>query len=149
MLRNTFAIVSGLFATMIVITFVELANARLFFPAPSGMDWTNKQAVAAFAVSLPIAALLVVLAGWLLGAFVGAAVAARLSTRPLLAGLVIGALVVAGTLLNSLEIPHPTWVILTGTLLPIPVAWLAAHCARPKLLRLPESKAWPKDAKAD
>jgi hypothetical protein len=69
MLRNLFALISGLFAMMIVITFIELANAKFVFPPPAGMDWNNAAAVAAFAQTMPTSALVIVLLGWLLGAF--------------------------------------------------------------------------------
>jgi hypothetical protein len=143
MLRNTFAIVSGLFATMIVITFVELANARLFFPAPSGMDWTNKQAVAAFAASLPRAALVVVLAGWLLGAMAGAAVAAALADRHRrICAALIGVAVVAGVIQNAMAFPHPTWITAAGVLLPLPLAWLAEKLVPPRYRRGDDAPVW-------
>lgn len=127
MLRTLFAIVSGVFAMMIVITFVELANIKLFFPPPAGIDWKNPEAVAAFASSLPAGAMAVVVSGWLLGSFIGAAVATRIAIRYQLAcALFVGALVVAGVIHSAMTIPHPTWVIVAGTLLPLPLAYLAA-----------------------
>lgn len=130
MLRTLFALVSGVFAMMIVITFVELANAKFFFPPPTGMDWKDAAAVAAFAASMPAGALAMVLFGWLLGAFVGAVVAARITLRHRLpCALLIAALVVAGTIQSALTIPHPTWMVVAGVLLPWPLAWLAARLA--------------------
>ena len=127
MLRTLFAIVSGVFAMMIVITFVQLANIKLFFPPPAGIDWENPAAVAAFASSLPTAAMAVVVSGWLLGSFIGAAVAARIAVRyQLTSALLIGALVVAGVIHSAMSIAHPTWVIVAGVLLPLPLAYLAA-----------------------
>ncbi|MEO7251432.1 MAG: hypothetical protein ABIW30_02350 [Arenimonas sp.] len=127
MLRTVFAFISGLFATMIIITFVELANAKFLYPPPAGLDWSDMRAVAAFAASLPTAAMALVLSGWLLGAFVGAAVASRIALRHKLpCALLIGAVVVAGVIDSGLSIPHPTWVIAAGVLLPIPLAYLAA-----------------------
>jgi len=143
MLRTSFAIITGLFATMIVITFVELANARLFFPAPPGMDWSDKQAVAAFAASLPIAAMLVVLLGWLLGAFIGAAVAAALADRyRRVCASLIGVAVIVGVVQNSLEIPHPTWLTAAGLLLPLPLAWLAEKMVPPRYRGGDEVPVW-------
>ena len=128
MLRTLFAFLSGVFAMMIVITFVELANARIFFPPPPGMDWRDAEAVAAFASSLPTAAMVVVLAGWLLGAFVGAGVAARIAQLYRTeCALLIGVLVVAGVLHSATAIQHPSWVIALGALLPLPLAYLASR----------------------
>ena len=130
MLRTLFAVVSGVFAMMIVITFVELANAKFFFPPPAGIDWNDAAAVAAFAASLPAAAMAMVLSGWLLGAFIGAAVAALIATQHRLAcALVVGGLVVAGTIQSALSFAHPTWMTAAGVLLPLPLAYLAARLA--------------------
>lgn len=127
MLRTVFAIISGVFAMMIVITFVQLTNIKLLFPPPAGIDWNNPEAVAAFASSLPVAAMAVVVFGWLLGSFVGAAVAARIAVRYRVASaLLIGALVVAGVVHSVLTISHPTWVVAAGMLLPLPLAYFAA-----------------------
>ena len=127
MLRNLFALVSGLVAMMIVITFIELANAKFVFPPPVGIDWENAQAVADFARSMPTTALLIVLLGWLLGAFAGASVAARLAgSYKLWLALLIGLLVSAGVVHSALTIPHPTWMIVLGVALPPLLAWLAA-----------------------
>jgi hypothetical protein len=131
MLRTLFAFVSGVFAMMIVITFIELANAKFFFPPPAGMDWRDAGAVAAFLASLPVAAKILVLAGWLLGALVGATVAARIAERHRLAcALGIGALVVLGVLDSARSISHPAWMIALGVLLPLPLAWLGAQLAQ-------------------
>lgn len=130
MLRTLFAVVSGVFAMMIVITFVELANAKFFFPPPAGIDWNDAAAVAAFAASLPTAAMAMVLSGWLLGAFVGAAVAALIATQHrVTCALVVGGLVVAGTIQSAMSFEHPTWMIAAGVLLPLPLAYLAARLA--------------------
>ena len=100
------------------------------------MDWADSQAVAAFAASLPTAAMAVVLAGWLLGAFVGAGVAAGIAERyRQTCALLVGALVVAGTIHSALSIPHPGWVIAAGVLLPLPLAYLAARLVQKGLAR--------------
>jgi hypothetical protein len=127
MLRTMFAVVSGLFAMMIVITFVELANAKFFFPPPAGLDFTNPDVLASYAASMPIAALAVVLFGWLFGVVVGAAVAAKIAIEHrVLCALAIGATDTVLTALNAMSIPHPAWVIATGVLLPLPLAYLSA-----------------------
>ncbi len=127
MFRTIFAVIAGLFAMMIVITMVELANAKFFFPPPPGLDLTNADAIAAYAATMPASALAVVLFGWLLGAFVGAGVAARIALRNrTTCALLIGAIDVGLIGLNAMSIPHPPWVIASGLLLPIPLAWLAA-----------------------
>lgn len=127
MLRSLFALCAGLFAAMIAITGVELANAKWLHPVPPGFDFRDPAQVQAFVAAMPTSALALVVAGWLLGAFAGGAVAARLDERrPWLPATLVGAFIAIGTLLNAQSIPHPAWVVAMGTLLPVPVALLAA-----------------------
>jgi hypothetical protein len=65
-----------------------------------------------------------------------------LANHRFIAGLIIGAFVVAGTIANASEIPHPQWMIAAGTLLPIPLAWLAARLVPARPLPPPEVKRW-------
>lgn len=128
MLRNAFAFISGVFASMIVITFVELADAKFVHAPPPGMDFKDPAQVDAFVASMPMAALAMVLGGWCLGAFVGGGVAARLAqTHRIALALSIGALVVFGVAMNAAQVHHPAWVVGGGLLLPLPLAWAAAQ----------------------
>jgi hypothetical protein len=52
--------------------------------------------------------------------------------------VLVGAFIAVGTLLNAQALPHPGWVVAAGTLLPVPVALLAAALVR---------KAWPAPGK--
>lgn len=126
MLRNAFAIVSGLFAMMIVITFTEMLNVKLF-PLPPGLDPNAATDLPRIVAAMPLAARLMIVGGWCVGALAGAAVAARLATHRLPAALLIGAWVTIGTWLNARAIPHPAWMTVTGIVLPLPLAWLATR----------------------
>ena len=131
MLRSLFALCAGLFAAMIAITGVELANAKWLHPVPPGFDFRDPAQVQAFVAAMPTSALALVVSGWLLGAFAGGAVAARLDERqPWLPAALVGAFIAVGTLLNAQSVPHPAWVVAMGTLLPVPVALLAARIFR-------------------
>lgn len=131
MLRTIFAVIAGLLATMLVITVVELASSKFLFPPPPSLDYTDMAAVNAFVASMPVAAILVILAGWLLGTFVGAFVTAKFAVKfRLPAALLIGAFIVVATAMNAMNVTHPTWMIVAGLLLPIPVAYLAARLAQ-------------------
>lgn len=142
MLRTLFAIVSGLFAMMIVVTFTGLVNSRLF-PLAEGGDPTASLAI------LPLVAKLMIVAGNCLGPMLGAAVAARLAERRWLVALLIGAAATALNFSNGLGVPYPVWMLWAVTLPPLPLAALAAYWLTPKTLPPPEVKVWPKNAKAD
>ena len=127
MLRNLFAVISGLFAMMIVVTFIQLANIKFFYPPPPGMDFTNPEVIAAYAATMPWPALAIVVTSELAGAFVGAFAAASISREHKMAcALAIGAVDMLSVAMNATSIPHPTWAIVAGIGLPLPLAWLAA-----------------------
>ena len=131
MLRGIFALAAGLFAAMILITGSGLLSAKWLFPPPPGLDLRDAAQVAAFAASLPLAALLWILGGWLFGALVGGLVSARLAGQYELAPpVLVGLFIAAGTLLNAQSIPHPSWMVALGVLLPIPAALLGARLVR-------------------
>lgn len=131
LLRNLFAFVSGLFATMIVVTFVSMANARLVYPAPAGIDLNDVAAANAFIAGMPLAALLLLVLAWVGGAFAGGFVTARLAgslRRPL--AVLVGMLVAAGDLHSAMTVVHPPWVAVSGVALPPLAAWLGAWLAQ-------------------
>ncbi|MCX7042926.1 MAG: hypothetical protein NT117_09690 [Gammaproteobacteria bacterium] len=133
MFRSFFAVISGLFAMMIVITFTQIANVKLFYPPPAGLDFNDKVAVATYVQTMPWQAVAVVVLSWLLGTYIGATVAARISKdHAMVCAMTIGIVDVVLTAINALSIPHPTWALAMGLLLPIPLAWLAGRQAAQK-----------------
>jgi len=130
-LRGIFAVAAGLFAAMIVISGLELACAKWLYPVPSGMDVGNPAQVQAFMAAMPAWVQAWILGGWLLGAFAGGSLGARLDERyPWLPAALVGVFVALGTWLNSRSIAHPAWMVVVGTLLPIPLALLGARLFR-------------------
>lgn len=129
MFRNVFAVIAGVFAMMIVITGLEALDVRLY-PPPPGLDVHDTAQLARAVAAMPLMAKQLVVLGWLLGAFVGGFVAARIAQqRRLFAALIVGALVCAGTISNAMAIPHPLWMTLMGSVLPLPLAWAAGNWA--------------------
>ena len=135
MLRGIFALCAGLFAAMIAITGVELVNAKWIYPIPAGVNLRDPAQLQAFVAAMPTQAHALILGGWLLGAFAGGAVAARLEpVHPRVPATLVGAFIGIGTMLNAQQVAHPAWVVSLGTILPVPVALLATWLVR---------KAWP------
>lgn len=128
MLRTLFALISGLFAMMIVTTFVAIASAKFLYAPPAGFDAADVAQLRAFVEAMPLSVLALLVSSWCVAAFVGGGVAARLAGRwPLACALAIGAVVTAAQVPNALSIGYPAWAIVAGTVLPIPLAWLAAR----------------------
>ncbi|TYT25255.1 hypothetical protein FZO89_02645 [Luteimonas viscosa] len=137
MVRSTLAVLLGLLVALAAMLLLEYLGMSLF-PLPPGIDLDNEQDLARLVASASIGKKLWVLAGWTVAALAGGWVAARTSRRHRTgAALWVGALIVAGVLLNAALLPHPAWMIVAGVLLPMPVAWFAARLATPRPPRQP------------
>lgn len=131
--RTILSVLAGLVVAWLVMSLCEFGSLALHRPPP-GLDLRNPEALALHIASAPLSAMLLVLAGWVLGAFLGGWVAARIARHRRAAPLVIGALVVLGVIANNMLIPHPLWMTIAGVALPIPAAWFAARLMRPKAM---------------
>ena len=125
--RMIAGVVVGVVVAWLTIMLAEFASAPLH-PMPAGFDMHDPASVASFVATLPAIALLLVLAGWVLGALGGGYVAARIARKPLPA-LAVGIVIVAGVVANAVMIPHPPWMTIAGVLSPVPAAWLGARLA--------------------
>jgi hypothetical protein len=128
-LRSGLAVLLGALAASAVIMAVEFLDATIY-PSPPGMDPNDPDSVKSAMAALPIGALLLVLLGWIVGTFAGAWIAARLAPRsPIVHGLIVGVLLLAGGIYNMLEIPHPLWFWVLGVAVFLPSAYLGARLA--------------------
>lgn len=130
--RTILGVLAGLVVAWLVMSLFEFGSLALHRPPP-GLDLRNPEALALHIAAAPVSAMLLVLAGWVLGAFFGAWVAARIARHRRVAALVIGALMVLGVVANNMLVPHPLWMTIAGILLPIPAAWLAARVPARKI----------------
>ena len=90
-----------------------------------GTPLTMEQSAEPGAVdAIPLAAKVWVVAGWLIGAFLGALVAFR-AARWDFAGWIVGALVAAAGIANIFMIHHPLWMALCAVALPFVGAMFA------------------------
>lgn len=132
MIRTTLAVLLGLVVALATMLLLEYLGMSLF-PLPPGIDLDNENDLARLVASATMGKKLWVLAGWVLAAFIGGWVAARVSRRHRTgAALAVGVLIVCGVGLNALLLPHPAWMTVVGVLLPLPIAWCAARLASPR-----------------
>ena len=130
--RTVLGVVAGLATMFVVIALVELLGAQLF-PPPPGMDMRDPAVFAAAVSQMPFGALAIVVVAWVLGAFAGGWVAARIAVaHPRVAAAIVALAVVAGVVVMMLTLPHPLWMGLLGLVLPVPVALAGARRARPR-----------------
>lgn len=131
-LRSTLAVIAGFVVASMLMMLVEFLNGQVLHPelgrAAAGM--TDREAIRALLAAAPVTAFLVVLAGWMLGAFAGGWVAARLAPRATLRhGLVLGVILTLAGIANNLMIPPPLWFWVAGLVVFVPAAHAGASLA--------------------
>lgn len=131
-LRSIAAVVAGFVAASIVMMIVEGLNGHVLYPelgeaAAGGMD---REALRELIAAAPTGALLVVIAGWILGSLAGGWVAARIAARETVRhALVLGVLLTLAGIANNLMIPPPLWFWIAGLVLFLPATYAGARLA--------------------
>jgi len=140
-LRSIIGILMGVTLAIVVIVAVEGINTVVNRPDDGRkLDEflksikEDKKAMKEWVESMPESAVIVVLVAWQLGAFFGGGLAALVAGHwRRLHACVIGAFVLAGTVMNfrmmqaELGFTHPDYIIILGLLLPIPCSLLAGQ----------------------
>ncbi len=128
-LRSVLAVILGIVLAGFLIWAVEGIGHRVY-PVPEGVDLTNPQAVAAFIDEAPLGALLFVILAWGVGTLAGGWLAVMVAGRSAtLHAMIVGAVMLAGGIMNMVMIPHPPWFWILGVLVFLPAAWLGARLA--------------------
>lgn len=132
-LQFLLGLVAGLATMFVVIAGIEYLGHAVY-PPPPGLNPMRSEDLAAILAAQPVAANLFVVAAWVLGAFTGGYVAARVSRAwPRTAAIVVALLVLGGVAGMIATVPgHPAWMAVLGILLPVPAALLGALLARPR-----------------
>ena len=124
MVRSMGGVIAGLVVMLIVVASIQWLGHSVY-PPPEGLDFRDKDAVAAAMASAPVGALGFVLLSYAVATFLAAGTAATISLRHKCAvAIVIGAVMLVLAAISLLALPHPTWMIVAGLLLPLPVALL-------------------------
>ena len=131
--RAILGVLAGLVAMFLVIMGIEYVG-HMVYPPPPGLNPMVTEDLAAIMASQPAAAKAFVVVAWVVGAFIGGWVAARISrSYPRAAAVIVALMVVAGVVGMILQLPgHPRWMAALGLLLPIPAALLGARLVRPR-----------------
>lgn len=132
MKRNILSVLAGLVAAIVIFLIAESLAAYLY-PYPSGLNFQDKVAMKAFNQQQPLVAWLLVLLGWTLGSFFCGYLIKWISrsnnkTLPLIAGIVLTLSAVS----NFYMIPHPTWFVVAGLLVFIPITFLGHRLKKGK-----------------
>ena len=116
MKRKIFAVVLGVIAAVVLIIAIEALGHSLY-PLPASIDVTDTDAMKAYVTTLPVTALLIVMAAWIVATLVGGLLACFIAREtPLIYSAIIGGLVLLGTIINLMSLPHPLWFSITSVL---------------------------------
>jgi len=130
--RNILAVVPGAVAASALVALIE-AVGHTVYPVPGGLDFSKPEQILAYVQGLPVGALIFVLAGWVIGTFGGALLAAWISkTSPMLCAGIVGGLMLAATIANLLMIPPPAWFAIVGVVGVPLAAWAAGKLRQRK-----------------
>jgi hypothetical protein len=105
--RRIGAVVVGLIVAFLLVAGAE-GIAHKIYPPPPGANMNDMAQVKAFVATLPLSALLVVLAGWMIATFVATWLAAKMAQTSITGYIVGGILLMAG-IANAFIIPQPIW----------------------------------------
>ena len=139
--RTILGVIAGL-ATMFVVIMAIEALGHTLHPPPAGLNPMLAEDMANIMMAMPAAAKAIVLVAWVVGAFSGGWVAAKIARQhPRIAAVIVAAVVMSGVIGMILQMPgHPLWMPGLGLLLPIPAALLAAKLAQPRMI-MPTSQS--------
>jgi len=132
LLRRLFGVLLGFVVASAVMMLVESTNGHLLYPdlGNAGRQVTDRAQMAALMAQAPVGALLVVAAGWLLGAVAGGWTTTRfIRTGSPGPAFVLGALLTLAGVANHLMMPPPLWFGVLGLAVMLPGSWYGARCA--------------------
>lgn len=127
--RTLLAIVLGVLAGFLVVMLVQMLSMAMY-PLPADVNPADPATMGDLFSRMPAGAIALVLVSHGLGAFAGGWVSAwRAPMRPILHGLVVGAIVLAAGVMNLRALPHPAWFVVADLALYLPCAFVGAKLA--------------------
>ncbi len=127
MIRSALVLLAGVVVAVLVVVLTDTVVASIY-PLPAGTDPHNSETMRQAVAAMPAAALLLLLAGWVLAAGAGSYLATRLATRsPATHGLIVALFVLMATVANLAAIPHPVWLWPAAIILIPAAGWAAAR----------------------
>lgn len=125
--KRILPVIAGLFVGWIVIFVLESIN-HIFYPPPTDIDFTDKEALTAFMEELPPLAFVLLLISWMIGTFVGGIVGAAVNKAAWKnTSIILGVIMALGSIINMTLIPHSTWLIIVASVGYVPCAYLGAR----------------------
>jgi hypothetical protein len=129
MLRKVLSVLAGISVAVLIFMAFEALKNRLY-PIPANVDRANHQQMEAFVNTLPLAALLLDLAGWIVGSFLCGIVVRLITRTPAqTSAYIAGLFLMTAGIVDIFILPHPVWFIILGLLTFIPFTLLGHFTA--------------------
>ena len=128
--RNIGAGIAGVLVAMLSVWLVQKIGHAVY-PVPTDVDFNDMEAMKAYVATLPVGALLFVIASYFIGTTAGTCAACAIGTMlPRIYAVLIACLMLVATTMNVMMIPHPTWFIVAAVIAIVVGAWLGTMCER-------------------
>ena len=122
--KNIGAGIAGVVIAGLLVWLVEMLGHTVY-PPPTDLNFADPDAMRTYIDALPVGALLFVAAAWFIGTLGGTAAACKIGdAKPMIFAIVVGGLMLLGTIFNLVTIPHPLWFSILGVVGIIVAAWL-------------------------
>jgi hypothetical protein len=129
-MRRILAIICGL-AAGFAIVFIGDATAHALNPVPRGLDFSNREDMRQYMLTIPLLVKGIMVLFWLGSSFLGAMLAARLHRAEWRnTALITGGILLASAILNLALLPHPTWMWISTLAGYLPAALLGGWLGR-------------------
>ena len=128
-MRSILGLIAGLAVAIVTVMLFQWISHTVW-PPPEGLNTKDSAALAEHLKVAPLGSLILVVAGYIVGTFDGVFLGCFIGTaKRYIYAVVIGGLVLIGTISTLIMIPHPIWFA-ASSLIGIPVAaWLATIVA--------------------
>jgi hypothetical protein len=128
--KNIGAGIAGVLIAMLSVWLVQKIGHAVY-PLPADVDFEDMEAMRTFVASLPIGALLFVIASYFIGTLAGTCAACAIGTMlPRIFAILIGCFMLVATTMNVMMIPHPAWFVILAVVVIVVGAWLGTMCER-------------------
>src|SRR4051812_7581316 len=120
--RIVLAVIVALIVAFGVISIAQMLTAFVV-PPPSADVLRDSAATRQYMMSAPAMGYIMVVIGWILGAFAAGFVVTKMSRREspgITLPIVVGGLMTLGAIVIFVALPHPMWFVVVGLLVFIP-----------------------------
>ena len=141
--RSIAVVVAGFLVASTVMIVVETINGRVIYPelGKTAGGVSDPEVLRGMLAAAPAGALLIVIAGWVLGAMVGGWTTAKIAARSTVGHAVaLGVLLTLAGIANNLMAPPPLWFWIVSLAVLIPAAYAGARLV-PQRSRVPAMPA--------